>query len=282
MKKSLKLALGGIAAYTAFKALDSRLDVSYYDITSEKLPEEFDNFKIAHISDYHNRPVIGLIEKIKSESPDIIAMTGDMTSDKKDESFMPAIELIQKLNAVAPCFIISGNHDTWRSDYARYVAHCRKEGAYFLQNEYLKIYKNNKFIIISGMEDVFTKVRAKSKIKESLKYFSLSDEFQILLFHRANALDEVKDFGFDLILSGHLHGGQIRIPHYKGVFSPLSSIGNDESLFFPKYSYGLYTFGNTSMIVNRGLGNPMIIPRIFNRPELGIITLKSTQNHIDK
>ena len=123
------------------------------------------------------------------------------------------------------------------------------------------------------MEDPFTKIHYKSKIKEYLSKFNTSSDYQILLFHRANLLDHIKDYGFDLILSGHLHGGQLRIPGMGGVFSPLSSLGDGSKILFPKYSGGEYKSENTTMIVNRGIGNPMIIPRVFNRPEIGIITL---------
>lgn len=273
MKKMLLLLAS--AAFSA-KALDNRLEVTFSEIKSNRLPTEFDNFKIAHISDLHNGSVKGLVSTIKAHAPDIIAFTGDMTSDKRNTSFLPALNLIKELTSVAPCFLVSGNHDTWRNDYNEFVFACKNAGAYFLQNETQKIHKNGKHILISGMEDVFTKVRSKQKTAENLKYFSVSDEYRILLFHRANALDVVKDFGFDLILSGHLHGGQIRIPFVGGMFPPLSGLTESEKILFPEYTSGVYRSGKTTMIVNRGLGNPIIIPRIFNRPELGIITLKSS------
>ncbi len=276
MKNIFKISLAAGAVCLAAAALDSRLEVSYYDVESDRLPDEFDGFKIAHISDYHNCPVTGLNEKIKAHAPDMIAMTGDMTSDREGSSYLPAIELISELVKLAPCFIVSGNHDTWRNDYKDFVASCKNAGAHFLQNETYPFERNGRQILISGMEDVFTKVRAEEKAAEYLDNFSVGESYQILLFHRANLLDKVKDFGFDLILSGHLHGGQVRIPYIGGVFMPLSSMSESSRILFPKYSGGLYQFGTTSAIVNRGIGNPMIVPRVFNRPELGIITLKST------
>lgn len=275
MKKIFKyiLAAGGVGI--CLKALDSRLETTYRTISSDRLPSEFDNFKIAHLSDYHNCPVANLTETVKSENPDIIAMTGDMTSDKACESFLPALNLIKELSKIAPCFIVSGNHDTWRNDYAEFVSECKKTGTHFLQNEQFEFSKNGKSIIISGMEDVFTKVRAKAKAEEYLRFFKKTEEYQILLFHRANLLDVVKDFGFDLILSGHLHGGQVRLPYIGGLFSPLSSMSECSSVLFPEYCSGLYEHKNTKMIISRGLGNPVSVPRVFNRSELGIITLKS-------
>lgn len=274
MKKFTKIA--GLTAITllAAKGLDNRIELSYYTVESPKLPKVFNNFKIVHISDYHNDPVAGLIGEVRNEEPDIIVMTGDMTHD--NGTYLPAVELIKKLIKIAPCYIVSGNHDIWRSDYNEYISACKDTGAVFLQNERTEIRREDSLIYISGMEDAFTKVRLKNTVKKYLEHFSVTDEYQILLFHRANALDFIKDFGFDLILSGHLHGGQFRIPGIGGLFSPLSSLSENGNIFFPKYFGGRYDCGNTAMIVNRGTGNPTPIPRLFNRPEIGVITLKST------
>ncbi len=256
------------------KGLDNRLETTYYNISSPKIPKSFDNFKIVHISDYHSDPISGLVSEIETEAPDIIVMTGDMTDDKK-KSYLPSLELVKKLCKIAPCYMVSGNHDTWHRDYKKFVSACRDEGALYLQNQTVEIERNNEKILISGMEDAFTKVRLKQKIDEYIKFFSPSDNYQILLFHRANALDYIKDFGFDLILSGHLHGGHIRLPFIGGLVSPLSSAGICGKIFFPKYDAGLYTNNQTTMIVNRGTGNPVPVPRLFNRPEIGVITLNS-------
>lgn len=273
MKKSLKFTAAASVALLLVKGLDNRLETSYYTISSPRLPEDFDDFKIAHISDYHNNPIPGLNKAIKNESPDIIIMTGDMTHDEP-QSYSPAIELIHNLTKIAPCFLISGNHDIWRSDYENFVSECKNSGACFLRNEQTDIFRNSSKIQICGMEDVFTKNRMKDAVQKSLTFFGHSEDFRILLFHRANALDFIKNSGFDLILSGHMHGGQIRIPHFGGIFSPRSSISENHRFLFPKYSAGLYTYNTCHMIVSRGLGNPTPIPRFFNRPELCIITLK--------
>lgn len=280
MKKFIKITAAASAALLLAKGLDNRLETSYYEISSPKLPKDFNNFKIAHISDYHNNPVHGLNKAIRREKPDIVVMTGDMTHDEPD-SYIPAMELIQNLVKIAPCFIISGNHDIWRSDYEKFVAECKNVGAHFLRNETIDIVRNSSKIQICGMEDVFTKTKMKQTVKKYLDFFPQSDEYRILLFHRANALDFIKTHGFDLILSGHMHGGQIRIPGLGGILSPRSGITESEHLFFPKYFGGLYSFDSCNMIVNRGLGNPMPIPRFFNRPELGIITLTKNSAQIN-
>lgn len=277
MNKYISSMLCAAAVGTAFAAFDCRLEVTHYSVNSNRLPPEFDNFKIAHISDCHGMKCPkGLLDVIVAASPDIIVVTGDLANDAPSSSTETVLSLMSSLVKIAPCFAVSGNHDTWRCDYPDFVMQCKKIGVHFLQNETYMFSKGNASIAISGMEDVFTKVRAFKKTKESLRHFSETDEYQILLFHRANALDAVKDFGFDLILSGHLHGGQIRLPFVGGLFSPLSSMTESESVLFPKYCCGLHEYKNTKMIINRGLGNPIIVPRIFNRPELGIITLRNS------
>lgn len=101
------------------------------------------------------------------------------------------------------------------------------------------------------------------------------DGFKCVLFHRANQFEHIRDFGFDLVLAGHMHGGQMRIPGVGGVISPKSSLGDPRSkMLFPTYCSGAFRHRNTMMIVNRGIGNPMLVPRLFNRPEIGIIVLR--------
>ena len=87
--------------------------------------------------------------------------------------------------------------------------------------------------------------------------------------------DIIKDKGFDLILAGHMHGGQFRLPSGRGLISPKSSLGSNTPVLLPKYFAGRFEFADTTMIVNRGLGNPMVIPRLFNRPEVTLITLRT-------
>jgi len=272
MKKYIKFAALTAGALFLAKGLDNRIDLSFFDIESEKIPQDFNGFKIVHLSDYHNDPVPGLVEEVRNISPDIIVMTGDMTDDK-DKGFTPAVELVKHLQKIAQCYIVSGNHDLWRPDFDEFVKICRDLGVRFLQNQTEYIKRNDSKIVISGMEDVFTKTRMTKTVEKYLKYFSKTEEYQIFLFHRANALDSVKDFGFDLILAGHLHGGHVRIPGIGGLCSPLSSVSESKKFFFPKYFGGLYTHNDCKMIVNRGLGNPTPVPRFFNRPEIGIITL---------
>jgi len=274
MKKLIKvLALTGGALCIA-KGFDNRLEITDYKISSKKLPKEFDGFKIVQISDYHNDNIVGLSHEIKALNPDIIVSTGDLTDD--EGSYLPAVRLCENLTPIAPVYAVTGNHDVWRTDYTQFEQELSRTGVVTLHDERIFVERNGKKIGLCGIDDPFslTKENIIDNISRSLAQLSKCSEFDILLFHRANLLDELKHYGFDLILSGHMHGGQVRMPWGDGVFAPKSSFAYGSPMFFPKYFGGHYEYKDTHMIVNRGLGNPMIIPRLFNRPEITVITLK--------
>lgn len=136
--------------------------------------------------------------------------------------------------------------------------------------------RNESEISLSGIDDPFAlnSVKIAENIENSLAKLPRYNGYDILLFHRANLFDRLKYRGFNLILAGHMHGGQFRIPKGRGVVAPKSSWGSKSSMFFPKYFAGHYHAPHTDMIVNRGIGNPMLLPRLFNRPEITVITLK--------
>ena len=279
MKLLRKVLLAG-AVVVAAKGLDNRLEVSHYTVKSDKLPEEFDGFRILHLSDFHCDTTAGLVDAIKNEHPDIIFVTGDMTHDTG--SYEPFTNLLQQIIDIAPVYIVSGNHDVWRSDYVELVDKCRELGAVVLQNESSLVNRENSAILVSGIEDPYfvNHDQISEKIQDGLSKITRFDGFNILLFHRANLLDIFKDCEFDLILSGHMHGGQFRIPGIGGVVSPKTNFIGNERIFFPKYFGGEYSLNNTKMIVSRGVGNPAILPRVFNRPEICTVILK--KNFITK
>lgn len=267
------LLAGGVAL--AVKALDTRLETTYYKIQSPHIPESFDGFRIVHLSDYHNDIVPQLVTEVRDEAPDLILCTGDMADD--EGTYHPAVRLIEKLTKIAPCLMVTGNHDVWRSDFDDMEKEMNACGAEFLHNEQRFIQRGDDRISICGIDDPYlcTEQKVKTFIKKSAEAVSGFDGFEIALFHRANLLDELTGYGFDLILSGHMHGGHMRIPGIGGIAAPRTSWQEGDSILFPRYFGGRFENDGTTMIVNRGLGNPMIIPRVFNRPEMVVITLKS-------
>ena len=265
---------GGILC--AVKGLDDRLETTHYIIESPKIPKEFDGFRIVHVSDFHASSVPGLVEEVRNEDPDIIVSTGDLVHDRG--SYEPGIRLINRLMAIAPVYTVTGNHDLRRADYKKFQRELDDSGAVTLHDETILLTHGGAEIALSGIEDPFSEdgKKVEQTVRASLGKLCDFDGYHIVLFHRANHMDLLKNCGFDLVLSGHMHGGQIRLPNGRGVCSPKSSWGSGAPMLFPKYFAGHYKHRGTDMIVNRGIGNPMIVPRIFNRPELTVVILQRT------
>lgn len=244
-----------------------------YKIISQKLPKAFDGFKIAHISDLHSCPAEGAFEIIAGEKPDITVITGDLLQD--DEKPAPCVEsLIKSILKISPVYFISGNHDEWRKNKEIYKK-LADMGAKYLKNEAVVLERDGEKVALFGASDPQAK-RPQEILRNLEKSFAALPDFdgyKILLFHRANLFDEIKDRGYDLILSGHMHGGQIRLPRLGGVLAPSSALFSGKRMLFPKYCSGEVIFKNTTMIINRGLGNTLPIPRWGNSPEVGIIKI---------
>lgn len=274
LKKILKLALGTGAAVAAVKCLDPRLEISRYTVTNSKIPSEFSGFKIAQISDCHSMVLHELPEAIESEKPDMIACTGDLLDDNGD--WRPAVKLIERLVEIAPVYIVTGNHDVWRGDWREIEQRLNAIGAVTLHNERIFLEANDRRIGLTGIDDPFVRTEKSIDkfIKDAIEETGNYDGYDILLFHRANLFDKIKDKGYDLVLSGHIHGGQIRIPGIGGVIAPKSGWGAEGKMLFPEYSGGEYKAGGATMIVSRGLANTIFLPRMFNRPELVMVTLE--------
>ncbi len=249
-----------------------------YNIYSEKLPESFSGFRIAHISDLHSNPSKNIGDLISYEKPDITVITGDLLQDDQKD-FKQVTDLISVITKVCPVYIISGNHDTWRLNYENAFGKLTDLGAVCIKNSLVKIERCNEYIGLFGVEDPFYKTPGllTKAVDSSFSELPDFDGYKILLFHRANLFEQIRDRGFDLILSGHMHGGQISIPYFGGVLPPLSSVLNGGKFIFPDYCSGLYKYNGTTMIVNRGASNSLPIPRFGNPTEVGIITLNSVR-----
>ncbi len=275
VKKFLKAAALAGGALCLLKGLDNRLEVTHYNISSEKIPSDFNNFKILQVSDFHADNVPGLVTEIKNEMPDIIVSTGDLADDKG--SFLPSVRLCEHLVDIAPVYAVTGNHDLWRADYEEFERITTNIGVKTLRSERVTLNRGSSEIALYGIDDPFSRksVRASANIKTAISKLERCDSYEILLFHRANLFDYIKNYAFDLVIAGHMHGGQVRLPTGQGLVSPRSSWVGQSSIMFPKYVGGHYHAPHSDMIVSRGIGNPMLIPRLFNRPELTVITLHS-------
>lgn len=261
-------ALGIWIVYT-----NVNIETSYYTVQSDFIPDEFDGYKIAHVSDLHNRDWDGRLEDlISAETPDIIVITGDMI-DSSDEYYDNSLKFVKKAVKIAPVYYVSGNHEAYMKDYDALEKSLENAGVTVLNDENVILEKNGSQINLIGLKDPdFTSEYAPDYyISEYMTGLinSLAKEglYDIVLSHRPEYFDSYALTDADLILCGHAHGGQIRIGN-KGLIAPGQG-------FFPDYTEGSHTKDGTTMIVSRGLGDSVIPVRINNMPELVILTLKS-------
>lgn len=251
------------------------LETNEYTIKSEKINDSFDGFRIAHISDLHNTRLAKqngkLLKMLSDTNPDIIAITGDLI-DSRRTNISLALEFAKEAVKIAPCYFVSGNHESRISEYNYLESELEKQGVVVLDNKTAEIEKSGEKIALIGIKDPSFGYEPEFRdIDGFLRSATgqLQDEtFTVVLSHRPELFDIYVENGADLILSGHLHGGQIRLPFIGGLLSPDLS-------FFPKYDAGLFTENTTNMIVSRGIGNSAIPLRFNNRPEIIVVTLKS-------
>lgn len=275
--KRVKYSIGVIAVIIImaifFYWQNNGITVTKITFENSKIPNGFDGFKIIHLSDLHNKEFgeaqKKLIKKVNDSNPDLIVFTGDLIDhtkeEKGDESFINAIK------DVAPVYYVSGNHEAWSGKYDGLVAKLKENGITVLDNDKVKIEKNGEYINVLGIKDLAFFSNDTKVFEDELKKLmdkEESNDFKILLSHRPELMDLYVKNSLDLVFSGHAHGGQFRIPFIGGVLAPNRSL-------FPKYTSGMHTINNTSMIISRGLGNSIIPVRVFNRPEIIDITLKA-------
>lgn len=250
------------------------IGVSIQDYSNYKIPSAFDGYKIVQISDLHNKSFgkdnINLITKIIRENPDIIVITGDLL-DSNHTDYQTALSFVRQASAYAPIYYVSGNHESYlpQSEYQQFI---NDISIYVtIMDDRSAIFeKDDDCINLVGLADpemTNSILTEKQRVRDSSVLNLIQpDMLNILLSHRPELLSVYSAYGFDLVLSGHAHGGQFRLPFVGGIYAPNQG-------WFPTYSNGSYQSNNTEMIVSRGLGNSIIPIRIFNRPEIVTITL---------
>ena len=248
--------------------------VTRYTVTSNRLPHSFDGYKIAVVSDLHNVQFGNnnsqLVEKIKKEHPDIIAITGDLVDSNRTDIEI-AIQLVSQLTEIAPCYYVTGNHEAWINEqYKELEKGLLAENVVILHDNVIQLTKGSETIQIAGQDDpYFTNTDTyiqESMLQTRISNMSLSNEYCILLSHRPETFEAYVSEEVDLVLSGHAHGGQFRVPFLGGIIAPNQGL-------FPEFDAGKYIKNNTIMIVSRGIGNSIIPIRFNNRPEIVIVEL---------
>ncbi len=273
MKKKLTKIIISILILAAFIWTQNEwIQVTNLTYRSDQLPETFKGFKILQISDLHNHRFgsnqARLIQQIEETAPDLIVVTGDLI-DRRRYNLEPIQELLINFPDL-PTYYVSGNHEIWSGNYLEVKALIETNGWHVLDNHTTNISRQNDTIQLIGLMDPASRNQGdvQANITENLNALPIeSDAFSILLSHRPNPFEIYASYPIDLVFSGHAHGGQFRLPFLGGFIAP------DQGLF-PKYTEGMHTLNETTMVVSRGLGNSIIPLRIFNRPELVVVTLQ--------
>jgi predicted MPP superfamily phosphohydrolase len=274
------IGLGGAALLAARLYVDNTLiQVSKYEINSDKIPKEFNKFKIVHLSDFHNygfrRDNLKMFEIIDEESPDIIVMTGDMVN-KYDKDFEKFLSLAETLSKKYKIYYIVGNHEIrLKKEDLEYILNKLKGfGIKILKDEKITIARKSAHINLYGLHiplsyyKIINRPNNVGKVINKVLKQCKEEEFNILLAHNPLFFEEYSKYNVDLTLSGHVHGGMIRLPIVGAILSP-------ERKFFPKYSGGIYEINSKKLVVSRGLGHSKRGMRFLNKRDLVSITLYS-------
>ena len=252
------------------------LQTTRTEVELSGLPRSFDGYKIVHLSDLHGHEYgegsLRLLELVAREKPDLIVITGDLIDQEGQLQMIPA--LARSLAAIAPAYYVTGNHE-WGLGTARVkelknlLARC---GVTVLSNEYEILERSGAQIALAGVDDP-NGYAAQTTPEELYARIEAGAPglFTVLLAHRNDRFDQYAAAGYDFVLSGHAHGGIVRLPFTDGLISTGMKL-------FPERTSGVYTAGDSTLFVSRGLGNntaPTPGFRIFNRPELAVLTLRA-------
>lgn len=241
-------------------------------VSVSSLPEGFEGLRIVHLSDLHGHEYgegsCELLARVRAAEPDLIVITGDLVDQESQFAMVPA--LAEGLAAIAPTYYVTGNHE-WAVGSVKTLKGILTEcGVTVLSNDFTLLERGGSRLILAGVDD--PNGYADQKTPEEL-YGEIARAYPgtavLLLAHRSDRFDGYAAAGYDLVLSGHAHGGIVRLPFTDGL------LGSDRSLF-PTWTSGVYTLGESTLFVSRGLGNntvPMRGFRLFNRPELAVVEL---------
>jgi uncharacterized protein len=257
--------IGGIGTLSYLYFDLHSIAIKQYTIVIPNLPKDFEGFTVLHLTDLHSKEYgenqKQLISLINRQSFDMVAITGDLV-DRNNPNTESALSLVRGLKS-KPVFFVPGNHEWW-TDY-RIKSSLENHGVRILENKTFKYTKGNSHIWIVGVDDPYLR---RDKLDEALGGVTDSQP-KILLAHAPNIFPSAIKSNVELILVGHTHGGQVRLPLVGAVVAPGQGL-------FPKFDYGIFTSGSTNMIINGGLGESVLPIRFYNRPEVVLVKLVSS------
>lgn len=261
-----RLFLIAAIIFTAVGLSKTKPELTAYSYISHKLPQSFDGYRIVQISDYHNKDfgdaqadVIGLV---KDAMPDAVFLTGDMV-DGNHEDIDASRELLEGIYGIAPMYYVTGNHELSmkaQRQYSEFRKLMSVYGVTELDGGHIRLYKGEGSIKVYGIG------YGRHGILQKLEAADQS-EFNILLYHGSDDFDLIAPYGYDLVFSGHAHGGIVRLPVVGGVF------GNRGKLF-PEFDSGLFKRGDSTLVSSRGMGDSYV-PRFYNNPEVLMLELNT-------
>ena len=255
------------------------LTVTHFTVRSSKISEPF---RIVLVSDLHEhqfgRDNEKLAEKIREQSPDLIVIDGDMINGDS-ENADTAVELVRALKETAPVYYSFGNHEYsyMEAGHEDLTEELEAAGAVVLNYQSIDIDVKGNQIRLGGLYEYGfeTGMQSEEENERAIPYleeYADTDRYLIMCAHRPESFypwDMADQWGIDLVLSGHLHGGQVIIPGVGGLYNSLDG-------FFPKFDYGQYKLGDSDMVITRGLGsNPKMLPRFNNPPEIAVVEVRN-------
>lgn len=249
-------------------ALDERLILRTYTVVSPKLTAEV---RLAVVTDFHSSDnADDVVAMVASCAPDAVLLVGDMfDADIANRPTERTLSLMRQLSALYPCYYVSGNHEAWTGEMDALYQQTEEAGVTVLRMSSGVLTVRGQRIALCGLPDPYEMVFSGAPDTEEQLRQALEDvdsaDFTVLLAHRPELLAKYAQFPLDLVVSGHAHGGQVRIPGVlNGLYAPNQG-------WFPKLAGGAYTQDGTTLIVSRGLAVRTRLPRIFNRPEVVLV-----------
>ena len=250
------------------------LEVNEWTVSDRDIPDTFSGYRIAQISDLHNAEFgehnEELLSMLAGTAPDIIVLTGDLVDSRRTDVDVAADFAAQAME-IAPVYYVTGNHESrLKRLFPALEARLEAAGVTILRGEAVLLNRDGQQIQLLGVDDItFYTGNWEDQLPEDLERLKKEGLYTVLLSHRPDLLELYEKAGVDLVFTGHAHGGQIRLPWIGGILAP-------DQGFFPKYDSGLYTLGETNLMVSRGLGNSLFPFRVNNPPEIVVVELTTT------
>lgn len=272
MKKLAVFLLLALVVLGGIWSSNKWVQTTEYTITSDEVPEAFDGARIVQVSDLHNatfgRNQSSLIEKVEAAEPDVIFLTGDLV-DSNRYDLDASLVLVDALIEMSEVYYVTGNHEVASNKVDEIIDALQERGVTVLADDSVEWRIDEEAIQIAGIDDPLMEpnFHEEEVTRHSLEQANLTDDFTLLLAHRPEYLPIYAERGVDVVFSGHAHGGQIRIPGVGGLIAPGQG-------WFPKVTEGIFEKDQSKMVVSRGLGNSTFPVRIFNLPEIVVVTLE--------